>query len=1106
MAEDSSRLYDGNIVYQGKSFTMAEYRDKISARNLYNLDNEYQNTNLFSLRNQGDVASGIATVLAVVPQYNRIQSNLFGNAVDAAQNESALSRIGLVMLGKQMAYNSAMNLSVKYLPTIDFSQALKGNPKGIFKKNEDNTITVENKDGDNYTFGDKVGGFLSNFLGVDTYDVFGNANPFSKNPTNIEYIKNTGNAQLTRFYKAINMNIYKPINEPINANESKVINDYAIVAGVEIDASRRTTVSGRRFFTFDDLTMNPYWNNSLNSKAYNADTSPTTESNKAMIASYSSNTTTYQGYAPTQDYIDNNFGRTTEQEVNTVENYVGERASSVIDTNETKLVWGRDGVSEYAGSYVRELRGDDENNNPDNNIQFPTGVKTGLLEYTRNLLNATSGQYVDITRKAFKNGKGNIVGFNGSPLWRANDSKYAIDSGNNIDGVGKAGIRQHTVLDPYDRFAKLIRFKGNVVYNGGTDGNQNSVIYNTVYPRIHPTKDRVNDKNKLNNKNLMFSIENLAIGTIARDTYGVIDDEYGTAIPLSEVGPFAGRMMWFPPYALELNEVAIAKYESTVMVGRNEPMYNYMNSERTAVLSFMLLMDYPEQLRNYTNPSENRNKDIADFFAFGGDPLPAQYNIEEWEKQVYKLRDSIPDITSPNDPAEPPEVITPVVGVYFPNDFPNDNEIDTAFDTMYKNPNHYEIMENLLSADNGNGFGLNKDFYFITGVSANTNQTEFKLVSFVPQYTSIGRINQYDTPSLLNDNLYKVYGNEENRKYYDITIEGTASKLYLNKNEKEYNEKLGNRRIDATIKLIQSRLTAMFGASVADDIVKNRIKRVNNIGSSLAGPKGAEAKNMHLKEVKQERSASVKIERNDVSVELISQNLTQKQKDEKEKILKEIDALETKILTAKNGLPYDNVLNTAYKPILDGFEAHSGNFYSPAYHSQTPEEFHRRLTFLQQCTRQGAAKRYDVKDENGELRARNSVFGRQPICILRVGDFWYTKVIIESVTVDYNETTWDMNPEGFGMQPMRANITLQMKLIGGQSLKGPIDALQNAVSFNYYANSTFTDAGMYAVPSKAATDQDQFMNGVNGYLTTKKSDLLSAYQATDVYKIREGEQ
>ena len=64
----------------------------------------------------------------------------------------------------------------------------------------------------------------------------------------------------------------------------------------------------------------------------------------------------------------------------------------------------------------------------------------------------------------------------------------------------------------------------------------------------------------------MFSLENLAVGTVIREKYGVIDDEYGTPIPLSEVGPFAGRLMWFPPYNVEINEVAIAKYESTVMV------------------------------------------------------------------------------------------------------------------------------------------------------------------------------------------------------------------------------------------------------------------------------------------------------------------------------------------------------------------------------------------------------------------------------------------------------------------------------------------------------------------------------------------------------------
>jgi hypothetical protein len=172
--------------------------------------------------------------------------------------------------------------------------------------------------------------------------------------------------------------------------------------------------------------------------------------------------------------------------------------------------------------------------------------------------------------------------------------------------------------------------------------------------------------------------------------------------------------------------------------------------------------------------------------------------------------------------------------------------------------------------------------------------------------------------------------------------------------------------------------------------------------------------------------------------------------------------------------------------ILNGFKSVSGNYYYPAFHSQTPEDFHRRLTFLQQCMRQGAAKRFDMSDENGILRAKNSVFGRQPICILRIGDFMFTKVVINQLNIDYSDAPWDTNPEGFGMQPMLAKITLQMNIIGGQSLVGPIDALQNAISFNYYANSNYTNAGMYYRPSIEADKQKSYMDGI---LTTEQAKL-----------------
>jgi hypothetical protein len=760
------------------------------------------------------------------------------------------------------------------------------------------------------------------------------------------------------------------------------------------------------------------------------------------------------------------------------------------------LVWGRDGVGVGQKAYdvLSALHGDTDEEKKNLGIGDFTKFKvvTGLLEYTRNLLNATEGNFVDITRKVFKEGK-KVVGFNGSPLWKANESRYAIETGIN----GKTGVRQHTMLDQYDRFAKAIRFKGNVVYGG----NPNSVIHQKVIPRIHPT---LND-GKTNPKNMMFSLENLALNVIKRDNYAVIDDEWGTAIPLSEAGPFNGRIMWFPPYDLQLNETASAKWESTVMVGRNEPMYNYQNSERTATLNFTLLIDYPEQLRKYistSNDDKNKNKTIADFFAFGGDPLPPEQVIEEYTKEIQILENSIPEITGPVIKAEPPNIDVPEFNIFYPNDMPTESEVDTIIDIMYKNTNHYEIITGCESAQDGNGWGLNEFIYYRTGLTKTNNVYTLTDDSF-SQYSKSGVTDQLGICAL-NKYLKDVYGNEENRKYYSITIEGGSSKLYLSDNEAKYNKSLGQRRIRAARKLIEGRLRAIFPSIKLNDI---EIIEKESTGSAGSSAEGALAKNMTLKNVKKERRARITIARNNKKVKDKVQQVNQDQKNDVEKIRQGIVVLEGKISKLKN-IVSDKLLVEREKASLLGYESVTGNYYYPAFHSQTPEDFHRRLTFLQQCVRQGAAKRYDIVDKaNNELRARNSVFGRQPICILRVGDFFYTKVVIDSVTIDYNETTWDMNPEGFGMQPMIAKVTLQMKVIGGQSLKGPIDALQNAVSFNYYANSTFTDVGMYARPSAVADAQDSYMNGVDGkggILGESSKTLSAAYKKTTAYKQREG--
>lgn len=129
-------------------------------------------------------------------------------------------------------------------------------------------------------------------------------------------------------------------------------------------------------------------------------------------------------------------------------------------------------------------------------------------------------------------------------------------------------------------------------------------------------------------------------------------------------------------------------------------------------------------------------------------------------------------------------------------------------------------------------------------------------------------------------------------------------------------------------------------------------------------------------------------------------------------------------------------------------------YFDPAFHSISPEGFNARLTFLHQCTRQGAT--IGNSDMNAKT-AYNLAFGRPPICVLRVGDFYYTKIIINSLQLTYDNPQWDLNPEGIGVMPMFAKVSINFTFIGGSDLAGPIARLQNAVSFNYYANTSVYD-------------------------------------------------
>lgn len=129
-------------------------------------------------------------------------------------------------------------------------------------------------------------------------------------------------------------------------------------------------------------------------------------------------------------------------------------------------------------------------------------------------------------------------------------------------------------------------------------------------------------------------------------------------------------------------------------------------------------------------------------------------------------------------------------------------------------------------------------------------------------------------------------------------------------------------------------------------------------------------------------------------------------------------------------------------------------YFDPAFHSMTPEGFMGRLNFLHQCTRQGNT--ISASDEDGHS-ANNLAFGRPPFCILRLGDFYYQKIVIRNISINYDPLVLDLNNEGIGVVPLIANVTISFNFIGGGDLSGPVRRLQNAMSSNYYANGRLYD-------------------------------------------------
>ena len=149
-----------------------------------------------------------------------------------------------------------------------------------------------------------------------------------------------------------------------------------------------------------------------------------------------------------------------------------------------------------------------------------------------------------------------------------------------------------------------------------------------------------------------------------------------------------------------------------------------------------------------------------------------------------------------------------------------------------------------------------------------------------------------------------------------------------------------------------------------------------------------------------------------------------------------------RVLKDKDRMTYDKVMDKI-------------QYFDPAFHSMTPEGFSARLNFLNQCMRAGNT--VTASDGSYAKSANNLAFGRPPFCVLRLGDWYNQMIVIDNISISYDPLVWDLNEEGIGVIPLIANVSMSFKFIGGGDLGGPVRRLQNAMSFNYYANGRLYD-------------------------------------------------
>lgn len=636
--------------------------------------------------------------------------------------------------------------------------------------------------------------------------------------------------------------------------------------------------------------------------------------------------------------------------------------------------------------------------------------------------------------------------------------------------------RVWTTFDRYNQVQDLQKHSGintNTVFREGYAVGD-SVLGENGFVKIGPYigDDVIDAGGETNIKNFMFSIENLAW---ADNHESLLECEKGPGDPLSGK---RGRIMWFPPYDLSVTENVSVSWESTNFIGRGEPVYTYNNTERTGTISFKIVVDHPSYLNALKGNNGQTNEYIASFFAGCTDIDPElAKKLTTVERETIQTRNSKPPVPKKPDPITP-EIDK--IDFYFSND---NYDVNPSYENGDGSGLTWTVGQAIVSYKvvnfpDKNDFGLN-------GVSGSSAQAILDLGNWI---TPAG---QAKMAKILNVDCQAC---KVKIKGY-ASVHGTTAKNATLSDLRAKSIKqffLDNKIIDADQDIYTS---GDFSVDDRFEVVRGE----GETGSRTACPtikdsNGKVIQNQDLYDCKVSRKVTVSL----VFDEELALKLQKKNETPFVPVEERFRVSEKIINRFYNECNYFEILKQEDKFIFSTLKEKL-KFFHPAFHAITPEGLNSRLTFLQQCTRQGPTNISVDVDGKKETLPDNLAFGRPPVCILRLGDFYYTKIIIDNIGISYEPLVWDLNPEGIGVQPMIAHVDLSFKMIGGQSLKGPINKLQNAVSFNFFGNTHVYDVRADKIVKNEKPDK----NGNKYELIAGETVLKPTIETTET-KLKDG--